>query len=316
MKSLFITDLNVGDELVNEPFLLQEVVRRKTKDNRPFLLGNLRDKTGFISCVFWDVPDYIENGVRAGKVMLVTGRVVSYKDAPQINITDMNDLRNPDMSNFLPSSVRPRQEMIDELIEITAALSEPWQTLVSNLLLQEPFLTRFANSPAARSMHHAYIGGLLEHTLSMARIGDYLADHYRYVNKELLMAGVLLHDIGKAIEYTIEDGFAFSEDGRLVGHIVRGITMIEKAAAAIAFPETDLQQLIHLVASHHGTQEWGSPVIPRMLEAVLLHQIDLLDSRIQGFIEHVENDDSDDTWTAKSSYMFNTELRRPPGMKE
>lgn len=315
MKSFYVHNLRVGEELVNEPFLLQDVVRRKTKDNRPFLLGNLRDKTGMIACVFWDVPDYIENSVRAGRVMLVTGRVVNYKDALQITITDLNDLRNPDMSDFLPSSQRPRQEMLDELVDTVARLAEPWQTLVSNLLLQEPFLTRFANAPAARGMHHAYIGGLLEHTLSMARVADFLAGHYLYVNKDLLLAGALLHDVGKAIEYTVEEAFAFTDDGRLVGHIVRGVTLIEKAAAEMDdFPQADLRQLIHLIASHHGTQEWGSPVIPRTLEAVLLHQIDLLDSRMQGFLDHVQNDEGGEAWTAKSSYMFQTELLRPPGL--
>ena len=149
----------------------------------------------------------------------------------------------------------------------------------------------------------------------MASLAVQLAAHYPYVNKDLLLTGTLLHDIGKVVEYNVDDGFAYSEDGRLVGHIIRGIIIIEKAAAQLDnISEADLRDLIHLIASHHGTQEWGSPVLPKTIEAVLLHQIDLLDSRIQGFLDYVKNDTHADPWTAKYSLMFKTELRKPTGM--
>lgn len=317
MKTFYVSDLNAGDELTNEPFLLQEIVRRTTKDGRPFLLGTLRDRTGAVSYVFWDVPDYVEHWVRAGLVVLVTGRIASYKDALQISISDINAAFNPDMTAFLPSSQRPREEMIDELVEKISRLAEPWQGLVEELLLADTFLPRFANAPAARTMHHAYIGGLLEHTLSMATLAEQLADHYPYVNKDLLVAGALLHDMGKALEYTVEESFSFSDDGRLVGHIVRAVVMVEAAAEKLGTLSLEQRrQLVHLIASHHGTQEWGSPVVPKTIEAVLLHQIDLLDSRVQGFFDHLNNDSGDDGWTVKASNMFNTELRRPAGFGE
>jgi 3'-5' exoribonuclease len=182
------------------------------------------------------------------------------------------------------------------------------------VLLDEAFLRDYDNAPAARNMHHAYIGGLMEHTLSMATLANYLANHFPYVNRDLLLAGTLLHDMGKAIEYDISKSFSFSEDGRLVGHITRAVVLVEKAAAEIGgFPEEELRHLVHLIASHHGTLEWGSPVLPKTLEAILLHQIDLLDSRVQGFFDHLANDNGEEAWTVKSSYMFGTELRRPDG---
>jgi 3'-5' exoribonuclease len=316
VKAVFISSLQAGDTITNEPFLLQEVVRRKTKDNRPFLLGALRDKTGLVACVFWDVPDYVERWLRPGMVVLVSGRVVNYKDTLQISMTDLNDAHNPDMSDFLPSSHRTREEMMSTLQSIISGLSEPWRALASAVLLNEQFLPSLTNAPAARTMHHAYIGGLLEHTLSMAAIAETLAEHYPYVNKDLLLTGVLLHDVGKAIEYTVDEAFAFSEDGRLVGHIVRGIVMVEKAAAELStVSKEELRDLIHLIASHHGTQEWGAPVVPKTLEAVLLHQIDLLDSRVQGFLDYVKLDEGISPWTVKLSPMFKTELRRPDGME-
>ncbi len=315
MKSIYTADLQAGHTLENEAFLVQDVVLRKTKDARAFFLGTLRDKSGMVSFVYWDVPDYAVKWTQAGQVVLVSGRVNNYKDALQITVTDINEAINPDMAAFLPTSPRSREAMIAELKDIISLLAAPWQQLVSSLLIEDPqFLHQFANAPAARKMHHACIGGLLEHSLSMANLAYQLADHYPHVNRDLLVTGTLLHDIGKAIEYDVARGFAFSEDGRLVGHIVRAVVMIEQAAAAQNnFPEHELRQLVHLVTSHHGTYEWGSPVIPKTLEAVLLHQIDLLDSRVQGFFDHLNDDSSDNDWTVKNSLMFGTELRYPEG---
>ena len=310
-KSKYIGDLKAGMELQSEPFLLHDVVRRQSKDGRTFLLATLRDRTGQISGVFWDVPLTVDVWARPGLAVLVSGRVNLYKDAIQVSISDLARANGLDLTVFLPASRRPREAMQVELRDQIAALAEPWQTLAGYLLLEGDLAERFAAVPAARSMHHAYIGGLLEHTLSMATIARYLSGHYPHVNADLLVCGALLHDLGKVHEYALAEGFARSEDGLLVGHIVRGIVVIEQAAAELGFPEAELRQLIHLIASHHGTQEWGSPVVPKTLEAVLLHQIDLLDSRIGGFMDHVSNDAGGADWTARRSEMFGTELRRP-----
>jgi len=312
VKSIFIEDLRPKIDLLNEPFLLQEVAERTTKDGRPFILFTLQDKTGTLSGVFWDVPATVLEWARPGQAVLVSGRVNLYKDALQVNATDLNPSFNDELTDFLPFSARPVDDMIQELRQTIGRLAEPWQGLARHLLLNETFLPQFAYAPAARNMHHAVLGGLLEHTLSMAAIADYLADHYPHVNRDLLLTGALLHDMGKPLEYDVENSFAFTEDGRLVGHIVRAIVMIETAAAELGtLPPDDLRQLVHLVASHHGNLEWGSPVVPKTLEAVLLHQIDLLDSRVQGFLEHAASDSDANGWTVKPSPMFRTELKRP-----
>ncbi|MBK8931289.1 MAG: HD domain-containing protein [Chloroflexi bacterium] len=312
MKSTYIVDLTPKTEIINEPFLLQEVAERTTKDGRPFILFTLRDKTGTLSGVFWDIPASVLEYTRPGQVVLVSGRVNLYKDALQINATDLNPSYAHDLADFLPFSSRPIEEMVLELRQIIEQLAEPWQGLVSHLLLNETFLPQFTHAPAARNMHHATIGGLLEHTLSMAAIASFMAGHYPLVNRSLLLTGVLLHDMGKPLEYDTDNSFAFTEDGRLIGHIVRAIVMIETAAAKLGtVPPDDLRQLVHLVASHHGNLEWGSPVVPKTLEAMLLHQIDLLDSRVQGFLEHAATDTDADGWTVKPSPMFRTELKRP-----
>jgi len=312
VKSLYVNQVKSGDELINEVFLMSDVVRRKTRDGRPFILCTLRDRSGQINGVFWDIPDYINSILRPGIAVLISGQVNNYKNALQVNITDANITENVDAAELLPASRRSNEEMVHELRETINRLIEPWKELVSTLLLDQTFLIQYANAPAARVMHHAYIGGLLEHTLTMAKIANYLAEIYPFVNKDLLLSGVLLHDMGKTKEYAFGDEFGFTEDGRLIGHIVRAALLIEKAAADLDFPEEKLQQLLHLILSHHGTNEWGSPVVPKTLEAVLLHQVDLLDSRVQGFYDHLRNDNGEGAWTNKSSPMHGTELKIPP----
>lgn len=315
MKSIFISDLTAGSELINEPLMVQDLVQRTTKDDRPYILCTLRDKTGQMSGVFWNVPDYILSWIRVGAVGLTTGRVSNYKDSLQITITDLNPIEQPDMRDFLPASERPQEEMIAELKEVINSLNDPWQQMVHHLFLaDEKQFSQIVNAPAARVMHHAYVGGLLEHTLSMARIAEMLIEHYPYVNRDLLLSGVLLHDIGKISEYTVQGTFQVDEDGLLVGHVTRAVIWIEQTAVTLNFPQDKLRHLVHLIASHHGKKEWGAPVEPKTLEAVLLHQIDLLDSRVQGFLEHVKNDGSLTQWTAQPSRMFGSNLYRPEGM--
>ena len=315
VKSIYVNQAKSGDELINELFLLSDVVRRKTRDGRPFVLCTLRDRSGQINGVYWDIPDYVNALLRPGIAVLISGQINNYKNALQVNITDANVASDVAASELLPASQRPVEEMIAELREIIDSLNEPWKELVSTLLLDQEVLIQYANAPAARVMHHAYIGGLLEHTLSMAKIAEFLLGIYPYIDRDLLLSGVLLHDMGKIKEYAFDDEFGFTEDGRLVGHIVRAIVSIEFAAAELEFPQDELRHLIHLIASHHGTQEWGSPVIPKTIEAVMLHQLDLLDSRVQGFYDHLRNDSGEGPWTTKSSPMHRTELKIPPSFE-
>ena len=316
-KSTYVQALTHHQELDNEPFLLREMARRTTKNNKPYLLGTLADKTGTIRAVYWDVPAHVEGWARPGVAVLVTGKVTRYQESLQINISDLNRWLDPDMRLFLPTSSRPVAEMEAELKALVDGLGTPWKELVGQVLLDPDLYPRIVTAPAARTMHHAYLGGLLEHTLSMAQLAQLVAGHYPYVNLDLLLAGVLLHDVGKVFAYDVDGEFAYSTDGRLVGHIVRGAVLVEKAAAELGdVPPEAVQDLVHLIVAHHGTREWGSPEIPKTLEAVLLHQIDLMDSRVQGFLDHFQQGSDSAEWSVRPSPMFRTELRRPAGWKD
>lgn len=185
MKTKQIANLQEKETLDNEAFLLRDVVRRRTKNGNPYALCVFSDTSGQMNGVFWDVPDEVDAWLRPGVAVLVTGEVTNYRDGLQIRATDLNRWLTPDMSLFLPSSPRPREEMVAELREHIASLQAPWGPLVEHVLLSDGFLPHFASAPAARVMHHAYVGGLLEHTLSMATLAVTMAEHYPYVNKSL-----------------------------------------------------------------------------------------------------------------------------------
>ena len=310
MKTVFVKQLRAEMELFDQPFLLLDVTQRKTKDGRPYILFNLGDKSGRVGGVFWNVPDRVVENCRTGNVVLVTGDVRLYNKRLQVTALDLQLFEPATMADFLSSSRRDQEEMIAELRQVIGELGEPLHRLLTDILLEPAFLRRFAEAPAATMMHHAYAGGLLEHTLAMIPFCRLAAEQYPAVERDLLIAGALLHDVGKVLGYEVRPAFPLTDEGRLAGHITLGVVMVEKAIDhLVGFPADLRQQLVHLLISHHGTLEWGSPVQPCTLEAVLLHQVDLLDSRVQGFIDHVSAEPGDAVWTSRSA-MFGYELMR------
>lgn len=312
MKTVFANQLEAGKELFDQPFLLLDVSQRKTRDGRPYILFTLGDKSGKVNGVYWNVPPDVVKDCQPGGVVLVTGDVRLYNKRPQVVALDLQSFEPDGMAEFVPSSERDRDEMIDELCQLISSLREPLQQLLTDVLLDSAFRRRFAEAPAAKMMHHAYIGGLLHHTLAMIPFCQLAAERYSVVDGDLLIAGALLHDVGKVFEYRTEAGFPVTDEMRLVGHVTRGAVMVETAAKKVeGFPDDLLQQLLHLILSHHGKMEWGSPVRPCTLEAVLLHQIDMLESRAQGFLDHLSSEGGEGPWTSPSP-MFGYELKRIP----
>lgn len=310
MKTVFVKQLQAGQELFDQPFLLLDVTQRETRDGRPYLLFNLGDKSGRISGIYWNVPDEAVQSCVSGRVVLVTGDVRLYNKRLQVAALDLQPFEPATMADFVTSSQRDRDEMIAELRQTVEELGEPLRDLASRVLLEPEFLRRYAEAPAATIMHHAYVGGLLEHVLAMVPFCRLAAELYPTVNRDLLIAGVLLHDIGKVMAYEMRETFPLTDDGRLVGHLARGALMVDAAIAEVdGFPPELRQHLVHMILSHHGTTEWGSPAPPRTLEAVLLHQIDMLDSRAKGFVDHVRAEPGDGIWSSPSP-MFGYELMR------
>jgi 3'-5' exoribonuclease len=196
--------------------------------------------------------------------------------------------------------------MLGELDTLVGGVGDPWIRRLLELLLVEDTALReaFARAPAAKSMHHVYLGGLLEHTLSVAAMAGRACDHYQALNRDLVLAGVLLHDLGKTAELTYQRSFGYSDAGNLIGHITLEAEWISRAAARIPeFPEALRLQILHIVLSHHGKLEFGSPVLPKTPEAMLVHYLDDLDGKLEAMFRGIREDTGNGNWTPFSKSL-------------
>ncbi len=301
MKNQFINEINAGD-FVDDIFVLSEKILSQKKDGNNYLNVTLTDKTGTIKGVVWDNVDQISDGVSSGDFVHIRGNVNEYRGAFQLVIKNMEasavDMVDP--SDFLPATRLDVNSMFTRLLKITASMETTYiKNFIEAFWNDEEFVQKFKTAPAAKKMHHAYIGGLLEHTLSMASLADKIAGHYSGVDRDLLIAGAILHDIGKTREFEYEISIDYSDEGRLINHIVIGIEMIDEKLSEIeGFPEEKMLLLKHMIVSHHGTREFGSPEPPKTIEAVILNYIDEIDSKVKGIRDFMANEDPNETWTS------------------
>jgi len=235
-------------------------------------------------------------------VVRVSCRAVSFKNVIQLSITDVarTEQMEVEPSDYLPLSKYDIGEMFSELLAIIETVESPHlKELLRNFMSDEKTAELFRKVPAAKGLHHVYVGGLLEHTLSVTRLIDKTAGHYPGVDRDLLIAGAIIHDIGKTKELTCDGIIEYTDEGRLIGHIVIGLEMLNSQIASIkGFPPQLAVGLRHLVLSHHGMLEFGSPKRPKTIEAVILHQIDDLDAKVNAFREFIDNSPEDDSdWT-------------------
>jgi 3'-5' exoribonuclease len=205
-----------------------------------------------------------------------------------------------DPADFLPQTSRDIEGMFDRLLRITDSIKTDFlKRLVDAFWKDKEFVRKFKTAPAAKKMHHAYIGGLLEHTLSMVSLADKIAGHYSGVDRDLLLAGALFHDIGKIDEFEYQFRIDYSDKGRLLNHIVIGMKMVDEKLLEIEqFPEDQVLLLKHMIVSHHGAREFGSPEPPKTIEAVLLNYIDEIDSKVNGIRDFIASEDPNETWTS------------------
>jgi 3'-5' exoribonuclease len=205
-----------------------------------------------------------------------------------------------DPSDFLPTTRRNVENMFERLLRITDSIETTHlRKLIEAFWNDNELVRRFKTAPAAKKMHHAYIGGLLEHTLSMVSLSDKIAGHYSGIDRDLLLTGAILHDIGKTMELEYEYKIDYTDEGRLLSHIVIGLKMIDEKLSTIEnFPEDQLLLLKHLIVSHHGSQEFGSPEPPKTIEAVVLNYIDEIDSKVNGIRDFIATEDPNENWTS------------------
>ncbi len=283
-KKQFVEDLVDGDQL-DDLFLVKICRRGETRAGKPYLRLGLADRSGEIGGPAWENAEALEPICAVGAIVRVSGQVQTYDGRLQIQVKDVVPAEDgswePD--DFFATSLRDRSVMQEELEQVISGVRLPHlRTLLKRIFGDGRTGPLFQEAPAAKGIHHAYLGGLLEHSLSMARVAGALADHYAGIDRDLLVTGALLHDIGKVEELIISSGVIdYTDAGRLKGHLLIGCEMIGRVAREIeGFPDELLTHLQHLVLSHHGRLEFGSPVVPMTAEALLLSFIDDMDAKM------------------------------------
>ncbi len=288
-----LNEFSTGDEFVS--FLIVSKCEIKTsKTGKLFLNLELRDRSLALPSKVWDNAEEYAKKLKEGTVVKVAGSIEDFNGSPQIRIEKIRPAAaadNVSTEDFLPRSTRPLDEMTDELNNILKSVSNPFLSRLINSILSGENLERYFKTPAGKGWHHAYLHGLLEHTLEIVRICELMCSIHPQIKRDLLICGALLHDFGKTEELTYDSVFDYSDKGKLVGHIIIGALAVEKAAAAIPdFPEELKIQLIHLVLSHQGKLEYASPVEPKTLEAIVLYQADELSAKTNAYKSAIDMD--------------------------
>jgi 3'-5' exoribonuclease len=288
MKDIYIADLAGFDEGKNFDgyFLLLQKQLRTTKSNKPYLFITLCDKTGAIEGRVWEPADpRIAKEIERGDIVKVRGSVSRFDDRLQMKVEQVRRAMTGevDKTDLMPSTAYDVDALWRELLGFVESFAEPNLKLLLTTLLVDPQLAQaYREAPAARQLHHAWLGGLLEHVISLLRLADRVAPHYPILHRDLLLTGVILHDIGKVRELSWDIGFDYTVEGQLLGHIQMGVALVEKTIEGIpGFPDRLRTLVVHMILSHHGKLEFGSPKLPMIPEALVLNFLDDLDAKMQ-----------------------------------
>jgi 3'-5' exoribonuclease len=294
MKSPYVSGLKPSQVPITTTFLVRSKEVRQKKTGEPYLSLLLGDCTGQVDAKMWDNVDQVMETFDRDDFVKVKGMVQIFQNRPQITIHNVRkiDASEIEPADYFPSSRRDLREMWTELRATVAAIGNPHlKALVEALLDDEDVALRYRRAPAAKQIHHAYLGGMLEHVLSLCALARAVAAHYPNIDYDLLLTGVVLHDIGKIYELNYERGFSYSDDGQLLGHITIALGMVaDKLRGLPDFPPRLRTLVEHMILSHHGQLEFGSPKVPQFPEALLLHYLDDMDSKIECMRALIEND--------------------------
>jgi 3'-5' exoribonuclease len=300
-KSVYIRDIKSGDK-VGDYFLVAEKNLAFSQKGAPYLNVRLKDKTGELDGKIWDNAREWDKAFKKGDIVRIEARSASYKNSIQLSITELKKAADEaiTLSDFLPAARRDGEEMLAELMSIVESVQTPsLKALLYAFFQDEETVALFKKAPAAKGFHHVYLGGLLEHTLSVVRLLELSCARYEGIDRDLLLTGGILHDIGKIYEFSYGRIVDYTDEGRLLGHIVMGVEMMDQRIAALEdFPAHLALKLRHILLSHHGDLEYGSPKRPKTVEALIVHFMDDLDAKVNAFQEFIAlAQDDESNWT-------------------
>ena len=306
MKTAFVTDLG-PEQNVTTFFLVHDKEVRSTREGKPYLRLSLGDRSGIVEARMWELFEVIAKEINRDDFVKVQARVEVYRDRPQLAVQQLRRARPEeiDLADFLPHTKEDVAKLWSQLLDYAASIGNPWlKSLATGILGNPAVAVRYQRAPAAKVMHHAYIGGLLEHVVSLCGIAKQVAAHYPEVDLDLLLTAAILHDVGKLDELCYERAIGYTTEGQLLGHIVIELETVTRAIDVIpGFPPALKTVVLHLLISHHGQYEFGSPKLPMIREALVFHYLDDLDSKIAAVRNALANDFGDDVWSAYSGAL-------------
>jgi 3'-5' exoribonuclease len=306
-EKLFISDIREGQE-IEDRFLLEEVSLRQTRNGKPYLALKLKDQSGRMEARVWDRAEDLQTRLKSGEVCLLRGTAESFQGQIQLKVIDARalDQAEVDFSEFMPASVHGLDDMFNDLLDLVNTMQDPHlKGLVTDILNDPEIGEAFKRAPAAKRFHHAFLGGLLEHTLSVCRAAVAVAPNYPMLNRDLLLTGAVLHDLGKIREFDSGPKGDYTDEGRLMGHLIIGLKLVEeKLEARPDFPEQTALLVKHMILSHHGEPAMGAVKHPQILEALALHLLDDLDAKMNGLSDFIERHvDPETGWTDYNRLM-------------
>jgi len=305
-EKTFIKDIREGQE-VNSPFLLEGIRLGQTKSGRPYVGLRIKDRTGRIEGRVWDDAERFFEMFHDGDLAQISGLGESFQGQVQLKVTRATklEIKDVDLALLLPSSPFDPEELFAELLDLVGTVADSHlKGLLDDILADKELMNRFKRIPAAKRFHHAYIAGLLEHTVAVTRAAAAVAKLYPALNRDLLLTGAVIHDLGKVREFDLGAGGDYTTEGRLLGHVIIGVEILEAKLAAIKnFPDDLARLLKHLVVSHHGEYHFGSPKKPKILEALALYALDDLDAKLNGIGGFIERHSQENGWTDYNRLM-------------
>jgi 3'-5' exoribonuclease len=315
MDKRYISELSEGDRVVSH-FLVQSKQLLATKAGKPYISLILQDKTGSISAKLWDNALEFNDTFKSNDVVKVDGNVELYNKELQLVVRRLrpSEPSEIELSDYLRKSDHNVEDMFLELMTYVESIENPpLKALLEGFFHDDSLAKKFKASPAARNIHHVHVGGLLEHTLSTARMCEYLTTHYEGLDADLLITMAILHDIGKVNELEVTPSINYTEEGNLLGHIVIGIQMIDEKIAQIPNFPPKLRLLIeHMMLSHHGQSDFGSPRPPMFLEAEILHRADDLDVKVDIIKRALSEDrNPESAWTVYHKALERILYKKP-----
>jgi 3'-5' exoribonuclease len=322
MPRRYVSELG-HQESVNEVYVAGEKQLRPNRNGNLYLQVDLSDRTGSIAARLWNANDTVYKSFQSGDYLRVEGTAQVYQGAMQIIATKLRrvDPAEVDPAEFVPLPAVAVDRLMLRVGEILRSIDDPaLNTLAECFLMDEPLMAKFTMAPAGTKNHHSYHGGLLEHVVNLMEVVLRICPCYPQINRDLLLMGAFLHDLGKTAELSYDRSFSYSDEGQLIGHLVMGVAMLDQKVAEAeklsgeSIPQETVLRLKHMIVSHHGEYAFGSPKLPMTLEAVALCYLDNLDAKVNTFWNLMQEDPNvDSPWT---TYNPNLERKLFKGSKQ